>query len=199
MRITPPHRRCGNNSATSPPACSPRDCWRSPTSSKVTPACSLSPPNFPAALAAFERVAAITRATGDVEFQATALRGLALVSTGLGAPDALARCYDALDALFEIRLWQRIWQVLESVTLALATAGRLEPAAVIIGHLDAHTPGFGLEHAFHFRDRARELVEADGGHTAAQLRGASMSADELVANALAYCSANEPTDWARAR
>ena len=111
-----------------------------------------------------------------------------MASTGLGAPDALARCHDALDALFEIRYWQKTWQTLESITLALASAGRTEHAAVILGHLDAHSPGFGLEHDLHFRDRARELVEADGGHTAAKLRGARMSADELVANALAYCS-----------
>ena len=116
---------------------------------------------------------------------------MAMASTGLGAPDALARCHHALDALFEIRHWPKIWQTLESVTLALATAGRTEHAAVILGHLDAHSPGFGLEHQLHFRDRARKLVEADGGHEAAKLDGARMSADELVANALAYCSA----DW----
>ena len=81
--------------------------------------------------------------TGDRHFQAIALRCLAMASTGLGAPDALARCHDALDALFDIRYWQKIWQTLESVTLALATAGRAEQAAVILGHLDAHSPGSG--------------------------------------------------------
>ena len=96
--------------------------------------------------------------------------------------------------LFEIRHWQKTWQTLESVTLALARAGRTEHAAVILGHLDAHSPGFGLEHELHFRDRARELVEADGGHDAAKLRGAQMSADELVTYALAYCSADPTSD-----
>ena len=147
-----------------------------------------SPPDFAAAITAYGHVAEIARATGDLQSLAIALRCLAMASTGLGAPDALARCHDALDALFEIRYWPKTWQTLESVTLALARAGRTEHAAVILGHLDAHSPGFGLEHDLHFRDRARELVEADGGHTAAKLRGARMSADELVANALAYCS-----------
>ena len=107
-----------------------------------------------------------------------------MASTGLNAPDALARGHDALEALFETRHWQKIWQTLESVTLALATAGRTEHAAVILGRLDAHSSGFGIEHALQFRDRARELVEADGGHDAAKLRGAQMSTDDLIANAL---------------
>ncbi len=80
---------------------------------------------------------------------------------------------------------------LESITLELATEGRNEHAAVIIGHLDARSPGFGFEHELHFRSQARELVDADGGHDAAKILGAQLSADELVANALAYCAA----DW----
>ena len=60
---------------------------------------------------------------------------------------------------------------------------------MILGHLDAaHSPGFGLEYSLHFRDMARELIEADGGHAGAKLRGARMSADELVTTALQYCS-----------
>jgi hypothetical protein len=111
-----------------------------------------------------------------------------LAATGLGAPDALTRCHIALDAAFEIRHWPKTWQTLESATLALARMGRTKHAAVILGHLDAHSPGFGFEHENHFRDRARELIDADGGHAAARLRGAQMSADELVAYALAHCS-----------
>jgi predicted ATPase len=145
----------------------------------------VSPPDFVGAITAYRHVAEITRASGDVQFQATALRSLAMASTGLGAPDALDRCHDALDALFEIRHWQKTWQILESVTLALANSDRAEHAAVILGHLDAHSLGSGLEHGLHFRDRARELVEADSGHNAAKLRGAQMSADELVTTALA--------------
>ena len=119
---------------------------------------------------------------------AIALRCLAMASTGLGAPDALARCHDALESLFEMRHWQKIWQTLESVTLALARAGRTNDAAVILGHLDAHSPGFGLEHGLQFRDKARELVEADGGHASAKRYGACLSADELVAKAIDYCT-----------
>ena len=41
----------------------------------------------------------IAHATGDVHNLGIALRCLAMAATGLGAPDALARCHDALDDL----------------------------------------------------------------------------------------------------
>jgi predicted ATPase len=150
-----------------------------------------SPPNFAAALAAYERVAEIANATGDLQFQTIALRCIAMASTGLETPDALARCHDALDALYDVRYWQKMWQILESVTLALARAGRMEQAAVVLGRLDAQWPGFGIEHDLQFREQARELVEVDGGHSGARLRGAKLTPDELVVNAIEYCSA----DW----
>jgi predicted ATPase/class 3 adenylate cyclase len=153
-----------------------------------------SPPDFAAAITGFGKVAEIASAAGDLQSHAIALRGLALASTGLDAADALDRCHDALDSLSEIRHWPKTWQTLESTTLALSRAGRTERAAVILGHLDEHSPGFGLEHTLHFRDQARELVNADGGHNAAKLRGAHMSADEVVTAALAYCSTDLRAD-----
>ena len=149
---------------------------------------SMSPPDFAGAISAYEGMTVLSRDTGDLQAQAIALRCLAMASTGLGASDALACCYNALDSLFDIRYWQKIWQTLESVTLALASAGRTEHAAVILGHLDAHSPGLGLEHSLHFRGLARELVDADGGYPAARALGARMSADALVTTALSYCS-----------
>ena len=151
----------------------------------------MTPPDFAGANTSYARMAEIALGTGDVQSQAVALRCVAMTSTGLGAPDALARCHDALALGYEIRYWQKNMQTLESVTLALASAGRIEQAAVILGHLDAHSPGLGVEHNLRFRDRARELVEADGDHAAAKARGAMMSPDELVTAALAYCSASD--------
>jgi predicted ATPase/class 3 adenylate cyclase len=153
-------------------------------------ACMLaSPPDFEGAINAYERVADIAGATGDLQTLGIALRCIAMASSGLGVPEALARCHDALETLFEIRYWQKTWQTLESVTYALANGGRTEQAAVILGRLDAHSVGFGIEHELHFRDRARDLVDANGGHAAARHRGALMTPEELVATALEYCSA----------
>jgi hypothetical protein len=148
----------------------------------------MAPPDFAGANTSYAQMAEICLTTGDLQSQAVALRCVAMTSTGLGAPDALARCHEALTLGYEIRYWQKNWQTLESVTLALASAGRTEQAAVILGHLDAHSPGLGLERQLRFRDRARELIDADGDHAAAKARGALMSPDELATTALAYCS-----------
>jgi predicted ATPase/class 3 adenylate cyclase len=147
------------------------------------------PPDFAEAITAYEHAAEIAGATGDVVAHGIALRCLALASTGLDTPDALARCRDALSALFEIRHWQKTWQTLEDATLALARAGHTEKAAVILGHLEAHSHQYGFERSLGFRDRACELIDAEGGHAEARARGARMSSDELVGNAMAYCSA----------
>jgi hypothetical protein len=158
-----------------------------------------SPPDFAAAFTAYEQVAEIARATGDHHSIGIDLRCLAMAATGRDAPDALVRCHDALHQLFAVRHWQKIWQTLESVSLALARAGRTEEAAVILGCLDARSPGYGMEHGLGFRDQARQLIDADGGHEAAKRHGASMSADELVAEALDYCSREARTGRARER
>jgi len=149
----------------------------------------VSPPDFKGACAAYERMDELARATGNLQFHLLALRGLAMASVGLGAPDALTRCHDALAALFEARYWQKAWQALESVTLALAVAGRDEEAALVLGRLDVQSGGLGLEHALHFRDRARDLIEADGGHQSARARGARMSPEELATTAIEFCTA----------
>ena len=116
-----------------------------------------------------------------------------MAAAGVRDPEALTRCHDALEALFEIRHWQKIWQTLESAALALASSGRIEQAAVILGGLDAHSPGFGMEYGLHFRDQARQLVESDRDHSAVAVDGAHMSIEELVACAVAACSSDRAT------
>lgn len=63
----------------------------------------------------------------------------------------------------------------ESATLALARPGHTERAAAILGHLEAHSHVFGYERILEFRERARELVDADGGHPEARGRGPRMT------------------------
>ncbi|HEY0518044.1 MAG TPA: hypothetical protein VGC84_01015, partial [Ilumatobacteraceae bacterium] len=152
-----------------------------------------SPPDFNAAATAYARMREQAERIGDLQSQAGALRGVAMAATGVGAPDALARCHDALEALIDLRYWQKTWQALESVTMALAAAGRTEDAAVILGRIDVQSSGFGVEHDLGFRAKARALIEADGGHAEAQLRGSRMSPEEIVTAALAYCAADATT------
>jgi hypothetical protein len=149
-----------------------------------------SPPDFAGAFAAYERMGELASASGDLQFHLSALRGIAMAAVGLGAPDAPTRCHDALVALFEARYWQKTWQALESACLALAVAGRIGDAAVILGRLDVQSGGLGIEHALHFRDRARDLIEAGGGHESEKARGARMSPEELVTTAIGFCAAD---------
>jgi predicted ATPase/class 3 adenylate cyclase len=147
-----------------------------------------SPPDFAGAFAAYERMGELASASGDLQFHLLALRGIAMAAVGLGAPDAPTRCHDALVALFEARYWQKTWQALESACLALAVAGRIGDAAVILGRLDVQSGGLGIEHALHFRDRARDLIEAGGGHESEKARGARMSPEELVTAGIGFCA-----------
>jgi len=143
-------------------------------------------PDFATARVHYERALDMAQDARHAQFETQALRAIALTAAGSGADDALNRCRDALDALYEIRYWQKLWQVLESVALALADGGRTAEAAVVLGHLDAHMPGYGLEDGLGFRDLARGLILADGEHARAIERGARLSAEELVTAALGF-------------
>jgi len=143
-------------------------------------------PDYATSRVLYERALEMAQDAHHTQFETQALRAIALTATGSGTDDAVERCYDALDALYEIRYWQKLWQVLESVALALAKCGRTADAAVVLGHLDANMPGYGLEDGLGFRDLARSLILADGGHTQATQRGARLSAEELVTAALGF-------------
>jgi hypothetical protein len=144
--------------------------------------------DFATAQAHYERALDVARDTSHLMFETQALRAIALTAAGLGAPDALDRCHDALDPLYELRYWQKLWQAMDSTTLALATSEHLENAAVLLGHLDAHVAGAGMETTLGFRDHARAFIDAGGGHSDACERGARMSADEVVLAAIGFCS-----------
>ncbi len=143
-------------------------------------------PAYDKARVHYERALEMAQDARHAQFETQALRAIALTAAGSGADDAIERCTDALDALYEIRYWQKLWQVLESVALSLAKCGRTAEAAVVLGHLDAHQPGYGLEDGLRFRDQARALIVADSGHPQAIERGARLSAEELVRAALGF-------------
>ena len=147
-----------------------------------------SAPDYATAMQYYERALSAARATSYLDTEAVALRAVAMAATGLGRVDALARCHDALAALYEIRYWQKIWQVLDSVVLALAKADRAAEAALILGHLQAHMPPCGMEDGLGFREAASDLITAAGDFTDALTRGARLTADEVVNTAMEYCA-----------
>ncbi len=144
-------------------------------------------PDYAAAMECYERAVSAARESGHVNTEAISLRAVAMAATGLGRDDARARCHDALAALHESRYWQKIWQLLNSVVLALAKAHRPAEAALILGHLQAHMPPCGIEDTLGFRDAASDLIIASGDFSDSLSRGARLTADEIVVRALENC------------
>lgn len=137
----------------------------------------------------YARALDVARDASDVLFETQALRAIALAAVGDGAPDAVETCREALEMLYEIRYWQKLWQALDSTTLGLASVGHTADAAILLGHLDAHVVPVGLEENLRYRDRARVLIDAAGGHADQRDHGARLTKDEVVAFAIGACVA----------
>lgn len=98
---------------------------------------------------------------------------------------AMPACEKALVGAYDVRYWYRIWQLFESVALALVEAGRFEAAAVVVGNLEAHHPPFGMEDDLGFRTRTLDIVRTDSHADAWMERGAAMNRCQIVEFALA--------------
>jgi predicted ATPase/class 3 adenylate cyclase len=119
-------------------------------------------------------------------------RALAVAATGRGAADAAQLCLDALRISHAVRLWQKTWQILDDVTLVLAKTGDVQGAAVLLGHLDAHMPSYGMEQDLGYRSEATTLVDNTGSGQRPAIgrrRGETMTALEIVAYAEQQLSA----------
>jgi predicted ATPase/DNA-binding SARP family transcriptional activator len=117
-----------------------------------------SKPDFSAAFGHYRRGADIARETRARSAEAECLRGVALANVGLDPNSAAPACYEAVHELSQLFRWDTIWKAMDSVVLVLAAGGSFESAAVLLGHLDAHHPPFGLEQLCRFRERARQLI-----------------------------------------
>lgn len=144
-----------------------------------------SPPDFSAALDLYPPALATARASGDLVSESDCLRAVALATVGLHLDTELDVCRTALACLYEIRYWFRIWHLFDSIALAMASTGQLEAAAVVIGHLDAHHPPWGIEHELGFRERAHEIVGQQPRAEEWMARGAAMDRHQIVGYALA--------------
>ena len=86
--------------------------------------------------------------------------------------------------LSEARYWYRIWQLMESVGLSLASTGQTEAASVVTGNLEAHHPPSGIEHDLGFRARALDIVREHPQAEQWMARGAAMDRFQNVDYAL---------------
>jgi predicted ATPase len=146
------------------------------------------PPDIAGALDHLQRALELSRLSGDSVSEADCLRAVATVHALREPRLAMPACQEALISAYDARHWFRIWQLFESVGLALAEAGRLEAAAVVVGNLEAHHPPFGMEHNFGFRTRTLDIIHTHPSADAWMARGAAMDPHQIVEFALAAIS-----------
>ena len=144
-----------------------------------------SPPDFVAALEIYAPARDTARDNGELVSEGDCLRAIALATVGLDPGAAIHACREALMRLYEIRYWYRIWQLFDSIALALASTNHIEAAAVVVGHLEAHHPPFGVEHLMRFRSRTLEIVRTRSEVDAWIARGAAIDRHQIVEYALA--------------
>jgi predicted ATPase/DNA-binding SARP family transcriptional activator len=146
------------------------------------------PPDIAGALDHFQRALDLSRLSDDPVSASDCLRAVAAVHALRDPRLAMPACQEALICAYDARNWFRIWQLFESIGLALAEAGRLEAAAVVVGNLEAHHPPFGMEHNFGFRTRTLDIIHAQPSADAWMARGAAMERHQIVEFALAAIS-----------
>ncbi len=101
--------------------------------------------------------------------------------------DAESTVGDVLAYLHEIQD-SGAWGILEAVAIRWARAGRLDEAAVVLGHLERH----GIRNASSVRARPRALAQVAAAECADRLRyGATLDRDQVVEFAItALCGAD---------
>ena len=103
--------------------------------------------------------------------------------------DAIPALHDAITRLLAGRNWMTLWSVVGAAALYRARMGRAEPAAVLLGHLEANH----IQSATFVDERAQTLTTLRAGPDAQEWldHGATLERDQLVAYALSQLSAAE--------
>jgi predicted ATPase len=135
------------------------------------------------ALAAFDEVLRLCEETPSMA-RTNALGGVAVAAAELDLPDL---CHGALRQLYDSHHWPSVWIALEYLASHWVETSRLEPGAVVLGHLDAHRPV--AESRAARRAAALEGLRAYPERSGAQARGAAMTREQLVEYVLAQLDA----------
>jgi hypothetical protein len=120
--------------------------------------------------------------TGNLLLEELTLLSLAMLAAMIDSDDANPSFHDALTRLLATRTWALVWVVMEALALYWARVGRDEPAAVLLGHLEANHIRYAQ-----FVEQRRDAVAALRDRSDAEdhlARGAALERDQLVAYAL---------------
>ena len=106
---------------------------------------------------------------------------IAVSATVTNAAGADAALRDSLSNLYALRDWHT-WLIVEATALHWAATGRVEPAAVLLGHLERVDIRHG---AFsRRREQALETVQVLPNAESLMQRGARLDRDQVIAYAL---------------
>jgi hypothetical protein len=136
------------------------------------------------AFAAAREGVGLARTVRDRFAECNSLSVLAMAAVALRHPDAGEICRDAIGRLYDLRYWQVLWLVIETVAGFFAGTGHLQEAALLYGHLEAHRPPWGLPAVRRARQRGLDRVRQLPEFESRMAQGADMDRDELVAYAL---------------
>jgi predicted ATPase len=154
------------------------------------------PRDAQSAFTAADEGVALARTVRDLSTEATNLSARSFAGVALHRPDAADICRDAIARIYDLRFWHLVFLQIDVAAGLLARADRLEEAAVIYGHLDAHHPPWGVPDAHRARQRGLDRVRHLPDFELLMAQGADMDRDELVACTL-DCLGKVPTPLIR--
>jgi hypothetical protein len=134
-----------------------------------------------AALGHLGRALVIAEGAGNRLLAGLARLSAAITASMSGAPSADQALRDALNHLYSIRDWH-LWLIVEAIALHFIAADRLEPAAVLLGHLETRDLRHGA-----FGGRREEALRqlADVPDADAWLaNGATLDREQIMAFAI---------------
>lgn len=135
-----------------------------------------SDPDHASAVAPHQEGIQLAMSVGAHLAESQNLVGLLEAKRMMGASDTVEVCAAAMRRLYDLRYWLYLWRVVDTAASVLASAGRLDAAAAVIGYLDANVPPWRTEP----RRSTRAAVMARPGAPVHLERARVMGRDELV-------------------
>jgi hypothetical protein len=85
-------------------------------------------------------------------------------------------CAAALHRIHDLRHWVYLWRLVDISAFVFAQYGQLHEAALVVGHLDAHVPGWLPEP----RSSTKAILAGEGRYDQSFQEGAAMDRDTLA-------------------
>ncbi len=151
------------------------------------------PPDFVEAARWGDVGLALAREVGSRSYEAGAYLALGVSNARLSDQRTLEVARANLLINARSRGWWGIWRCFDILTFYWAATGEREPAAVLLGHLQAQNAPPGSIEYINLRRDATDLLGSDSQTQASLDRGAAMTPDKILAYALEQLGASPET------